>query len=133
MFEFYFASRISLSLGITKQVCFCARLNVQFFFPLCEARLSFSGRAGRFSCKYRTEDKWRLRQVWSQVKNGIPKFWRHEKICGGSRAQTQTESVAALAVPPVRSNFAQKNVTCRDSMLTGEKTFLKDFLNFNKD
>ena len=39
---------------------------------------------------------------------------------GGSRAQTKTESGAALDVPPFRSNFAQKNATCRDSMLKGE-------------
>ena len=81
-------------------------------FPFCEARLSFSGRVSRFSCKSITADIWEDKaSVQSEGEDGIPKFWRQEKICGRLSASTPTASVAALDVPPGRSNFAWKNAT----------------------
>ena len=83
-----------------------------YSFPFCEARLSFSGRAGRFSCKSTTADMWKDKaSVQSEGEDGIPKLWRKEKICGRLPASTPTASVATLDVPPRRSNFARKNAT----------------------
>ena len=51
----------------------------------------------------------------SQVRD-TPIFEARENLWRLTDADT-TESIAALEVPPVRSNFAQKNATCRGSML----------------
>ncbi len=53
-------------------------------------------------------------------KTRIPKFLRQEKICGGSRSQTQTESGVSLDVPPGRSNFARKNASLPRLNITGD-------------
>ena len=64
--------------------------------------------------------------VRSESADGIPKFWKNEKICGRLPASPPTESEASLDVPPVRSTFARENGPDQEEQ-NEQSTIEKDF------
>ena len=102
------------------------------YFPFCYALLSISGRAGRFSCKPKLRTQGSEKASVESSQDRDTQIFEAGENLGGSRAQTQTESGAALDVPPVRSNFARKNAFL--PRLNAHKSELgngKDFLIFD--
>ena len=84
------------------------------------------GRENRFSCGNPCGQQGGLGKCEVRERDGIPKFWRHEKICGRLPESPPTESEAALDVPPVRSTCARENGPDQEEQ-NEQSTIEKDF------
>ena len=99
-------------------------------FPFCEARLSFFGRDGRFSCKSTTADIRGIRQVCSQrAQTEYPNFGGTRKFVEGCRQALRPQAQRHLTFPRSAVTSHRKTPPAETQSSTREKATLLDRTN----
>lgn len=94
-------------------------------FPFCLKPFGFLVGRTVFRAVIPADNRVDKASVRSESADGIPKFWKNEKICGRLPASPPTESEASLDVPPVCSTFARENGSWPRRDLTSNQQWVK--------